>query len=186
MKRSVSERPNVVITRNSEGVTILVPPARVPTHLAILLGGLLFWAPVGWSNQELLRRAVLEGPRSLPDAIILCLVFVWLLFGVNGLSALLWEMFGQERLCVAASSLAVEWSICGLRHKSSYPIRDVFNLRLNFPPVIVRGWFLGRASLGAIAFNGGGRQRYFGQALDRETAIEVLRVLHEGGLKNGV
>ncbi len=173
--------PRATILDEPDGYQIIAPGTR--SLPLVLFLALWLW---GWSAGEVFAvNALLSDHTPLPAQLFLGL---WLLFwtvgGLAAMAAVMFQVFGRERLVLAADEIRVRREVFGLGGWKRVPfdrVRGIRTLGATIPDVARTALKLVGAGGGGILILTDGRPLRFGFSLGPEecaTLVNTLRQRH--------
>jgi hypothetical protein len=158
---------------------VIIPAQRRALLAAFLTVWLAGWA-VGAATA--LGGFVRKHPLRAPPGFLALWLTVWMLGGVFAAFALIWTVFGRERLTLTEQYLDVRREALGLGRGWRYDLANVKDLRASGLPSSTMTWgsgghFWSYGGGGQIAFDYGPKTVRFGATIDEAEAKQIVAQL---------
>lgn len=162
--QDLSER--VAIRETEDGLGIHVPVPR-NTPLSLFL---VFWLACWSAGEWFAISEILRGGFGVTDIFLAFWLVIWTVAGIGTAAVLVWQFVGRERLFITGGAVVVESGLPFRTKSRIFSKGEATNFRRASPSLF------GGTSISAkgIAYDTGGRTRYFGAGL---TMLEVSSVL---------
>lgn len=164
---AVSGLERITIRETEDGLGVHVPPVRnVPLILFMIV-----WLG-GWAMGEVFALSeIMRGPLLGPNLFLLVWVSIWTVAGVGAVAVLCWQFAGTERLFITAGAVVHDWGVGPFRRQKVWHPGEAVDFR-RAPPSLTQNNVA--ASNRGIAYDAGGRTRFFGSGM---TSAEIGAVL---------
>jgi len=162
------------VAQTEDGLGIHIPPMR--NYFAA--GFLALWL-CGWATGEIFAaRQIVHG--GITGLFLLIWLVPWTLAGAAVLWAMLWQIFGIERLFVTAGALVREWRLLGLGRRRVVPGDEIRAV------TIAGGGGSDLVGIGTIRVATTGRSLRIGSGLTRHEAELVTELIRQAAGGQGV
>ena len=109
-------------------------------------------------------------------------LMIWLLLGYIGIRNVLWQLTGKEFIEVNQKTMVVTRQLLRWQSRRQYQVKDISDLRSNFPKHFSVGWFRSfysklRGNYGKIAFEYQEKTYRIGQYIKRRDVEKVLELI---------
>jgi len=164
----------IAVAQTDDGLGILIPPMR--NYFAA--GFLALWL-CGWAAGEYFAlREIVNG--GITGLFLLIWLVPWTLAGAAVLWAILWQIFGIERLFVTAGALVREWRLLGFGRRRVVLGDEIRGV------AIASGNGNDLVGIGTIKVATTGRTMRIGSGLTRHDAELVTELIRQAASGQGV
>ena len=164
----------IAIRQTEDGLGIHIPPPRRFGLVAFLCLWLCGWV----AGVVFALGQFVKGGIGFPDLFLLIWLVPWTLGGAAVFFAVVWQLFGVERLFFTADTLVREWGVPGFSRRRVVPGAEIVSVRVDDK---MANDFAG---LGAISVTTTGKSMRIGSGLERHEA-ELVALLIENAAKAG-
>lgn len=172
--RLLSERSGerVLIRESDAGIGIYNPVQRQWATVLFLA----FWL-CGWSLGEKFALDQLIGPgfRLGPHLFMIIWIIPWTLGGAAVVLAILWQLFGVEKLFIAGGAIVEENGVGPFVRRRVHPLEIVSRVRVR--PEAAQTQLIGLLAKGRVAFDAAGREVTFGIDMPEQDAHRVAEII---------
>lgn len=172
--RLIREKPDdLILVRDTEaGLGIYNPVRRHWFAVVFLLFWLGFWA-VG--ENFAIGEMLGAGKPLVVRLSMLLWIVPWTLGGAAVVMAVLWQLFGVEKLFITGGALVQEQGFGFWTSRRVHPIESVSNVRVR--PAPTKAVLLGLFAEGRVLFDIGTRKRSFGVDMTDAEAYRVASLI---------
>jgi hypothetical protein len=176
--------PRHIVEQAADRLQIIIPSRkRLPQ---ILLSGiwLLYWACVGFA--VLAWLIVGNGGSDEPPLLFIAIALVWwIVCGIFGNFAFLWQLLGRETIDITDYSITIKRTVLGIGSAKEYSAEYIKDLRL-MPTELddlfgwlswERMWSRWGIETGTIAFDYGAQTFKIGAGLDEAEAKQIILII---------
>ncbi len=164
-----AEPQRITIRETADGLGVHVPSVKQIPVILFVLVWLCGWAAGEWFALSEIFRAGF----SAADIFLIVWLTVWTIAGAGVVYAVLWQLFGSERLFITAGALVIDRGFGTLRRKKVWGPGEAARFRKAGSTMRKGRLVAGRG----IAFEAGGATRSFGAGLsDEETRIVLAAI----------
>jgi hypothetical protein len=160
--RRPTEPDRIIIRETADGLGVHVPSVKQVFAILFVMVWLVGWAAGEWfALYEIARNGF-----SFSSAFLVFWVTIWTIGGAGAAFAVLWQLFGSERLFITSGAVVQDWGFGPFRSKKVWAPGEATKFRKAESTMRKGRLAPGRG----IAYEAGGGMRSFGASLtDGET-----------------
>lgn len=159
----------ITIRETADGLGIHVPSVKQVFAILFVMVWLAGWAAGEWfALTEIIRNGF-----SVSSAFLIFWVTIWTIGGAGAAFAVLWQLFGSERLFITSGAVVQDWGFGPLRAKKVWAPGEATKFRKAESTMRKGRLVAGRG----IAYEAGGKMLRFGASLTDDETHFVLAAI---------